>query len=65
MMKVQWLGGPADRDWLEVPEGLEALEVYVEGDSGPTRMVPIVEKTFKTDDESEHVKLVLDYYAKA
>lgn len=62
-MKVQWLGGPADGDWVEIQDGMEALEIF-EGPSfdiktSPTRFIPIVEKVF-----GQESKLILDYYAK-
>lgn len=67
-MIVQWLGGPKDGTFIEVPEGSRELKIAENKRSEPTYKkytVPI--RTFCTidDNDVEHHKLILDYYAKA
>jgi hypothetical protein len=57
VLKVQWLGGPGDGNWVELPDDADVLLTSA-------GKVPIRTAVILMDDGSTQEKLILDYYAR-
>lgn len=63
-MRVQWLGGPGDGDWVEVPDEATTFECVPQDGNGVTCSVPIKTAVTEMNDGTKKSKLILDYYDK-